>query len=197
MSHVEIVGIGCSTGGPSALMHILPKFSQLIEAPILITQHSSGTFTESLAEQLARASGRNCHVARTADILEPHHIYLAPSDSHLTVRHVIGENRCFLDHGPAENYCKPSVDPMLRSMAKVFGRRALAIILTGMGKDGLEGCRAIVAEGGRVIAQDKHTSAVWGMPGAVVEAGLADAKVPLPLIPETVHRFYRTRSSHP
>ena len=174
-------------------MRILPKLNGLINTPILITQHSSGTFTQSLAEQLERASKLPTRVAKTADVLEPGHVYLAPSDSHLTIKQTIGEIRCYLDHSPAENYCKPSVNPMLRSVAKIYGRRALAVILTGMGKDGLEGCRSIVEHGGRVLVQDESTSVVWGMPGAVAQAGLASAKVPLALIPEAIHRCFKTR----
>ena len=193
MPHVQIVAIGCSTGGPSALMKILPKLHGLVNTPILITQHSSGSFTQALAEQIERASKFPTRVAKTADIIQPGHIYLAPSDSHLTIKQTIGEIRCYLDHSPAENYSKPSVNPMLRSVAKIYGRRALAVILTGMGKDGLEGCRSIVEHGGRVLVQDESTSVVWGMPGAVAQAGLANAKVPLALIPEAIHRCLKTR----
>jgi two-component system chemotaxis response regulator CheB len=193
VKQIEVVAIGCSTGGPTALVSVLPKLCALIDTPILITQHGAGIFTNSLAEQIERTSKSKTLVCKDFDVIKPGHIYLAPLGHHLTVKRGVERNTIQLDSGAAENHFKPSVDPMLRSVATVYGRKALAVILTGMGKDGLEGCRAIVANGGRVIVQDQATSAVWGMPGAVSNAGLANLKVPLPLMHEAIVRLHKTR----
>lgn len=193
MSHIDLVAIGCSTGGPTALLRLLPKLRSLVDTPILITQHGAGIFTDGLAEQIARVSNSKTLVSKDFDLIQAGHIYLAPRGHHLTVKRNPTYVTCHLGHGAAENHFKPSVDPMLRSVAIAYGRKALAVILTGMGKDGLEGCKAIVAHGGRVLVQDEFTSAVWGMPGAVSHAGIATAKVPLPLMAEAIHRLHRTR----
>ena len=193
MSYIDLVAIGCSTGGPTALLRLLPKLRSLVDTPILITQHGAGIFTDGLAEQIARVSNSKTVVSKECDLIQAGQIYLAPRGHHLTVTRNPTNVACRLDSGAAENHFKPSVDPMLRSVAMAYGRRALAVILTGMGKDGLEGCRSIVAHGGRVLVQDESTSAVWGMPGAVSNAGLAIAKVPLPLMAEAIHRLHRIR----
>lgn len=191
---VEVIAIGCSTGGPNALVKLLPKLQEHIqEIPILITQHGAGIFTGSLAEQLHRVSNIPTITPVHHQVIEPGKIYLAPARQHLTVSRQGGEVICVLNNGPKEHYFKPAVDVMLRSVAEVYGQHALAVILTGMGKDGLEGCRKIAEKKGRIIVQDKSTSVVWGMPGAIAEAGLATATVPLPLIPETITRFIRHR----
>jgi two-component system chemotaxis response regulator CheB len=193
VSQVDIVAIGCSTGGPTALVRLLPKLRTLIDTPILITQHGAGVFTDGLANQISRISNSITLVSKDLDEIKSGHIYIAPKGHHLTVVRAPTSVVCRLDAGAAENHFKPSVDPMLRSVAKAYGRRALAVILTGMGKDGLEGCKSIVSHGGRVLVQDESTSAVWGMPGAVAQAGLAAGKIPLPLMAEAIQRLHRTR----
>jgi two-component system chemotaxis response regulator CheB len=193
VSQVDIIAIGCSTGGPTALVRLLPKLRSMVDTPILITQHGAGVFTDGLAKQISRISNSITLVSKDFDAIKAGHIYIAPKGHHLTVirdtMHVV----CRLDNGAAENHFKPSVDPMLRSVAKTYGRRALAVILTGMGKDGLDGCKSIVSHGGRVLVQDEATSAVWGMPGVVAQAGLASGKIPLPLMADAIHRLHRTR----
>jgi len=175
----EIVAIGSSTGGPQALFHVTAALKGAVKQPIFITQHMPATFTTILAEHLARASG--CHAAEGVDgePVQGGRIYVAPGDFHMTVQVERGEKVVRLLKTPPENFCRPSVDPMLRSVAAVYGARALSLILTGMGHDGLAGGRAVVEAGGTVIAQDEASSVVWGMPGSVALAGLCSAVLPL------------------
>lgn len=172
----EIVAIGSSTGGPQALVRVLADVAPVVRAPILITQHMPPTFTTILANQITRQCGVAAFEAEDGLVVEAGRIYIAPGDFHMTIDagHTIR-----LNQAPPENYCRPSVDPMLRSLVSVYRDRVLAVILTGMGHDGLAGCRAVVAAGGSIIAQDEATSVVWGMPGAVVGAGLCSAVLPL------------------
>jgi two-component system, chemotaxis family, protein-glutamate methylesterase/glutaminase len=172
----EIIAIGSSTGGPQALLNVLSTVAPSVRLPILITQHMPPTFTGILAAQISRRCGVTAVEGQEGQPLEPRHIYIAPGDFHMTVdaSHVI-----HLNQGPAENFCRPSVDPMLRSLSEAYRSRVLAVILTGMGHDGLAGCQAVVEAGGTVIAQDEATSVVWGMPGAVAKAGLCTAVLPL------------------
>ncbi len=179
---VDIVAIGVSTGGPSALAEILSHMPHDCPVPILIVQHMPPIFTRCLAERLAAQAQVPIQEGQTGDILKPGHVSIAPGDYHMVVeRHgtqvVLGLNQL-----PPENSCRPAVDVMFRSVAKVYGGRVLAVLLTGMGKDGLRGAQMIHEAGGQVIAQDESSSVVWGMPGAVVQAGLAHAIVPLSLI---------------
>ena len=176
----DVIAIGSSTGGPQALTAMLKEL--LAEAPpqpVIITQHMPPTFTTILAEHLQRASGARCAEAVCGEPLLGGRIYVAPGDHHLLVEQAPGGPRLRLSRDPPENFCRPSVDPMLRSLARCYGRRGLAVILTGMGSDGLAGCRQLVEAGGAVIAQDQATSVVWGMPGAVATAGLCCAVEPL------------------
>ncbi len=188
-----ILAIGSSTGGPIALVQLLKSLAGRIEVPIVITQHIAQGFSAGLAETLTQAYGAPVHEAKNDLVLHPGQAYLAPAGVHLTLINRAAGAFCRLDDGPAENYCKPSVNPMLRSVAKHFGARSLAVILTGMGRDGLEGCVEIKAKGGRVIAQDRASSAVWGMPRAVTEAGLCDAVLPLGIIGESIVKIFGGR----
>jgi two-component system, chemotaxis family, protein-glutamate methylesterase/glutaminase len=172
----EILAIGSSTGGPPALFQVLKELSPPPRIPILIVQHMPPTFTGILAAHISRQSGIAAAEAADGAALEPGRIYVAPGNFHMTID---AARVIRLNQGPPENYCRPSVNPTLRSLATVYGGRVLATILTGMGYDGLEGCRAVVEAGGAVIAQDKATSVVWGMPGAVATAGLCSAVLPL------------------
>jgi two-component system chemotaxis response regulator CheB len=184
----EIIAIGSSTGGPQALFAVLGGLRPEIRQPILITQHMPATFTTILAEHLARVTNRPCQEGRTGDIVQPGHIYIAPGDFHMVVEPAPAGKTIKLLTTPPENYCRPSVDPMLRSLARIYGARMLVIILTGMGKDGMLGSSSVVEGGGTVIAQDEATSVVWGMPGAVANAGLCAAVLPLPEIAGFVNR---------
>lgn len=169
-----ILVIGVSTGGPAALEKFLPVFPADFPLPIMIVQHMPPLFTTLLAERLDSLCAITVREARTAEIPKPGVAYLARGDGHMQL---VGSPGCCsmrLTQSLADELCRPSVDILFRSAASVFGNLILAIILTGMGSDGLEGCRAIHAAGGRILAQDRKSSAVWGMPGVVAEAGLAD-----------------------
>src|SRR5690606_31114461 len=135
--------------------------------PLLAVQHMPAGFTAMLADHLNRLGGPPCAEAREGEVLRPGRLYLAPGDRHLLVEAMDGALVARLSGGPPENFCRPAVDPMLRSLAAACDGPVLAVILTGMGQDGLEGCRAVAAAGGMVLAQDEASSVVWGMPGAV------------------------------
>jgi len=175
----EVLAIGSSTGGPQALFSVLGNLPKGLRQPILITQHMPATFTTILAEHLTRVSGRQCAEAKDGEIIEAGRIYLAPGDFHMVVEGNAGKRVLRLLKTPPENFCRPAVDPMLRSMADSYGRRVLVAILTGMGYDGQKGAERIVQVGGTVIAQDEASSVVWGMPGAVALAGLCSAVLPI------------------
>lgn len=186
-----VLAIGCSTGGPMALTDLFKSLSGRIEIPLVITQHIASGFSAGLAQSLSQVLGVPVLEGKDELPLLPKRGYLAPSGSHLTVAKGSAGLVCRLSDDPPEHFCKPSVNPMMRSVAEHFGPRALAVILTGIGRDGLEGCRDVKARGGRLIAQDQSTSAVWGMPRAVAEAGLCDAVLPLPVIGESIVKMCR------
>lgn len=176
---VRAIAIGSSTGGPQALISLLGQIRGLPAPPILIAQHMPPSFTGRLAGHLAKAAGRPCVEGTDGAPLVDGAIYVAPGGRHMTVeRRDAGVVVALTDH-PPENFCRPSVEPMLRGMVAAFGGEVLAVMLTGMGRDGLDGARALVAAGGNVIAQDETSSIVWGMPGAVATAGLCCAVLPI------------------
>jgi len=176
----EVLAIGSSTGGPQALFNVLGQLPKELRQPILITQHMPATFTTILAEHLTRVSARACGEAKDGETIEPGRIYLAPGDFHMVVEgNAPGKRVLRLLKTPPENFCRPAVDPMLRSLADSYGRRVLVTILTGMGYDGQKGAERIVQAGGTVIAQDEASSVVWGMPGAVALSGLCSAVLPI------------------
>jgi two-component system chemotaxis response regulator CheB len=177
-----VLAIGSSTGGPQALMKVIQGLGVEFGLPILITQHMPATFTGILAEHIAKVAGRSAREAADGQAVEPGRIYVAPGDFHMTIEAGAAAPVIRLNQQPPVNFCRPSVDPMLASMARVYGQRLLALILTGMGHDGLGGGRATVAAGGTVVAQDEATSVVWGMPGAVATDGLCSAVLPLDAI---------------
>jgi two-component system chemotaxis response regulator CheB len=174
-----LIAIGSSTGGPQALFALVPSLGRDLAAPVVVTQHMPPTFTALLAGHLDRLGGLPCAEARDGEPLLPGRLYLAPGERHLLVEGVPGRLHARLSDAPPENFCRPSVDPMLRSAAASCGGRVLVVMLTGMGHDGLEGTRAVVAAGGAALAQDEASSVVWGMPGAIAQAGLARAVLPL------------------
>lgn len=183
----DILAIGSSTGGPQALMTVIKDLAD-IDIPVVITQHMPKTFTGVLARHIAQHCGVPCHEGSEHMPVEKGNVYVAPGGSHMIIkRNGEGHPYIHLDDGPPENFCKPSADPMLRSLVNVYGRKALALILTGMGRDGCDGCKLLTDHGGRVVAQDQATSIVWGMPGAVAEAGLCTAVLPLNEIGLWVH----------
>lgn len=178
IDYPEVIAIGSSTGGPQALFTLLGSLGA-VKQPILITQHMPPTFTTILAEHISKVTGRAATEAKDGEAIQPGHIYIAPGDFHMTVESQAGQKILRLSKTPPENFCRPAVDPMLRSMAQAYGGKVLCVILTGMGSDGLKGAQALVGVGGAVIAQDEATSVVWGMPGAVAAAGVCSAVLPL------------------
>jgi two-component system chemotaxis response regulator CheB len=173
----QIVAIGASTGGPQALSEVVTALAPQLNLPVLITQHMPATFTAILAETLSRHSGLTCTEAAEGMTLEAGHVYVAPGDYHMLLKGRGGP--ITLTQTPPENFCRPAVDPMFRSVAAAYGAATLAVVLTGMGSDGREGSRAIAAANGTVLVQDEATSVVWGMPAAVAHAGMASAVLPL------------------
>jgi two-component system chemotaxis response regulator CheB len=173
------LAIGSSTGGPNALLQMLKALPAPLKVPAFITQHMPPTFTALLAENITRETGHKCAEGRHGEAVVAGRIYLAPGDYHMTVAQEGGQVVVRLDQGAKENFCRPAVDPMLRSLSTVYQRNLLVAILTGMGQDGLIGSQAVVKGGGNVVAQDEASSVVWGMPGAVARAGLCCAVVPL------------------
>ncbi len=174
----QLLAIGSSTGGPNALFTLVPELQHL-PIPLVLTQHMPPMFTPILAEHITRLGVMPCTEAQGGEMLAPGRIYLAPGDRHFLVHAVAGGLRTCLSSGPAENYCRPSVNLMMRSAAAACPGQVLAVMLTGMGRDGLDGARCIVEGGGMALAQDEATSVVWGMPGAVARAGLCHAVLPL------------------
>lgn len=185
----RVVAIGSSTGGPQALAALIRRLDRPLPVPVVIAQHMPAGFTALLAEHLGRLGAAPCAEARDGEALLPGRIYVAPGDHHLLVEAAAGGNDAGvraagrglvarLSDAPPENFCRPSVDPLLRSLAACCQGRVMVVILTGMGQDGLLGCRAIAAAGGQVLVQDEASSVVWGMPGAVARAGLAQAQLP-------------------
>ncbi len=185
---VEIVVIGSSTGGPNALATLLPRLPRSLSTPILITQHMPPVFTRQLAARLGALSGLEVREATGGEALTPGSVWIAPGDFHLVVRRDGPNVRLAVHQGPPENSCRPAVDVLFRSAAEVYGGRTLAVVLTGMGQDGLRGCQRIREAGGQVVAQDEVSSVVWGMPGFVARAGLANAVVPLDTIDAEITR---------
>src|SRR5947208_9711127 len=172
--------IGSSTGGPQALMAMVTELGPVIDRfPVLITQHMPPTFTTILAEHLARSSRRPARQALDGEIIKAGQIYLAPGSRHMRVARHGGDAVIALDDGPPVNFCKPAVDPLFTSAIDVWQGGILAVVLTGMGSDGMRGGKQIVAAGGSVIAQDEATSVVWGMPGAATHSGICAAVLPL------------------
>lgn len=173
-----VIAIGGSTGAPPVLMKLMTELKNAITQPILITQHMPATFTALLAEQIERAGGRPCSEGKDGEPILPGRSYVAPGGWHMTVGRSGATPVIRLNQDTPEHYCRPAVDPLLRSAAEVFGNRLAIVILTGMGADGAEGCRIAAQAGGRFVVQDQATSAVWGMPGAAAKTGLAEAILP-------------------
>jgi two-component system chemotaxis response regulator CheB len=178
----RLLAIGSSTGGPQALFTLVQALGDTLAVPVVLTQHMPRTFTPILAEHITKLHGMPCAEAKHNEMLEPGRIYLAPGDRHLLIERTTGGLQARLTEDPPENFCRPSVDPMLRSATAACDGRVLVAMLTGMGHDGLAGTRCVIEAGGTAIAQDEATSVVWGMPGAVAQAGLCAAVLPLPEI---------------
>lgn len=186
--------IGISTGGPQALTEVLPSIPPNFPLPILIVQHMPPVFTRLLAQRLAEASKIRVEEGVQGRLLQPGLALLAPGGRHMRVRRMAGGVAVDLDDRPPENSCRPAADVLFRSAADVWGGQVLAAVLTGMGQDGLRGVEVLKKHGATVIAQDKASSIVWGMPGAVSHAGLADEVVSLSQFVPTVLKRVGFRS---
>ena len=174
----KVVALGVSTGGPAALGAILPAFPADFPLPVLVVQHMPPLFTRLLAERLDAACPLAVAEARHGEPLTPGRVLIAPGDFHMKVERANGVRVC-LDQSPPQNSCRPAVDVLFASIGEVYGAAAVAAVLTGMGQDGLRGAQILKAHGASVLAQDEASSVVWGMPGAVAGAGLADRLLPL------------------
>jgi two-component system chemotaxis response regulator CheB len=191
----RLLAVGSSTGGPQALFALVQGLGKTLNVPVVLTQHMPATFTPILAEHIGKLGGLPCAEAKDGEALMAGRIYLAPGDHHLLVNAARGGLQARLTSDPPENFCRPSVDPMLRSAATACDGRVLVAMLTGMGQDGLAGTRRVVEAGGSAVAQDEATSVVWGMPGAVAQAGLCHAVLPLPRIaPKLLEMLRMTRA---
>jgi two-component system chemotaxis response regulator CheB len=186
-ARIDAVVIGTSTGGPNALAELFPALP-VLPVPVFIVQHMPPMFTKLLAERLTKASKVPVDEAEAGAIIVPGRAWIAPGNHHLEVVRDGVQVRALLNQNPPENSCRPAADPLFRSAAKVYGANLLGVVLTGMGQDGLRGCERIREAGGRVVVQDEATSVVWGMPGAVAKAGLADKVLPLSMIAGEIER---------
>ena len=187
----EAVCIGVSTGGPEALMQVFGAFNAPLSVPIFIVQHMPADFTALLAARLSATGVMTVKEAEEGEIAEPGVAYIAPGGLHMTISRPGTKTIIHLNTEPPENSCRPAVDVLFRTAAQVYGSSLLAVMLTGMGYDGLKGSQVIKEKGGQVIAQDEATSVIWGMPGAVVQAGLADGVLPIDKITDEI--IFRTR----
>ncbi len=190
----EIVVMGTSTGGPNALSEVLPQLPADFPVPVVVVQHMPPTFTKFLAERLNASCVLQVSEASANQVLEAGCIWIAPGDYHVAVSADGTRMRLRTHQAPPEHSCRPAVDVLFRSVAKCYGQHALAVVMIGMGQDGLRGSEELKAVGAVVLAQDEATSVVWGMPGYVVEAGLADRVLPLPQIASEISR--RVIASH-
>ncbi len=185
----DIVAIGASTGGIHALSQLLRAIPPAFQVPILVTQHLPTSFMSYFAAQLAVLGSRPCEVATDCMRIRPGRIIVAPGDAHMRVVRMSEGAAIRLSDEKSVSGCMPSVDPMFESVAEVFGARALGIVLSGMGRDGAEGARNLIEAGARIVVQDRASSVVWGMPGAVANAGRASAVLP----PDEIGRLIASR----
>jgi two-component system, chemotaxis family, protein-glutamate methylesterase/glutaminase len=196
---IEAVVIGVSTGGPDALSKVLSNIP-FLPVPVIVVQHMPPVFTKLLAERLSTTAPMPVKEAAGGEVIAPGTIWLAPGGFHLKVlRHSNTGVGLLLDQSPLRNFCRPSVDVLFESAVEAFGGGLLAVVLTGMGSDGLHGCEQVRRAGGQIVVQDEPTSVVWGMPGSVARAGLADSIKPLSQVAdEIVNRVLKIRSAaHP
>lgn len=190
MSPVTVLAVGSSTGGPQALTRLFTDIGPSIaNVPVVIVQHMPATFTAILAEHVGRAAGRPAAEGVDGEVVKPGHIYIAPGGKHMVLEKSGNDKVIRLHDGPPVNFCKPAVDPMFDTVSEIYGRNALAVVLTGMGSDGAKGAGRIADAGGSVIAQDEETSVVWGMPGATVQMGNASEVLSIADIGRKVSRL--------
>lgn len=195
-STIELLAVATSTGGPNALVDLFAGIPADFPVPIVIVQHMPPMFTRLLAERMSSQFPFRVEEGKSGGVLQPGQVWIAPGDYHMVLAKEPAGVRIKLNQDPHENSCRPAADVLFRSVAQVYGSSALAVVLTGMGQDGLRGCEAIRAAGGQVLAQDEATSVVWGMPGFVAKAGLAERVLPLSMIaPEIVRRVRAGRGA--
>ncbi|MCG8556476.1 MAG: chemotaxis response regulator protein-glutamate methylesterase [Proteobacteria bacterium] len=193
---IGLLAIGASTGGPKALESVLDALPADFPVPTLIVQHMPPLFTRLLAASLSSGASVAVREGYAGAALRPGQVWIAPGDAHMMVARQGSTVRLQIHKGPEENSCRPAVDVLFRSVADVYGARALAVLLTGIGQDGLRGCERIREAGGRVYVQDATTSVVWGMPGFVANAGLAHRILPLAeLSAEIAHEVMASRAT--
>jgi two-component system chemotaxis response regulator CheB len=194
-ARVDVVVIAVSTGGPKALQDVIPQLPANLPVPVVLVQHMPPVFTGLLADRLDRASQVNVVEATHGADVVAGTVYVAPGGRHMVVsKAMAGQVVVLLNDDAPENSCRPAADPLFRSVVAAYGANALGVVLTGMGNDGCKGAQGLVDAGGEVIAQDEATCVVWGMPGAVVHAGLASTEVPLPsVVGEIMKRVARGR----
>jgi two-component system chemotaxis response regulator CheB len=176
---VDVVVIAVSTGGPNALTEILQALPSNLPVPVLIVQHMSPTFTQLLSERLDAICRLPVSQGASSTVVAPGHAWMAPGNFHMELQRSGGDVRIRIHQGPPENSCRPSADVLFRSAVDAYGPHVLAVVLTGMGQDGFRGCARVHEAGGQVFVQDEASSVVWGMPGFVANAGLADKILPL------------------
>ncbi len=187
VQRIDVVAVAVSTGGPKALQDVIPALPAGLPVPVVIVQHMPPVFTGLLAERLDRTSAVHVVEGATGTELRAGTVYIAPGGRHMLVeKRGTGPAHIVCNDDPPENSCKPAADPMFRSVAKAFGAHALGVVLTGMGNDGCHGAQALASAGCEILAQDESSSVVWGMPGAVVHAGLASAEVPLARVADEI-----------
>jgi two-component system, chemotaxis family, protein-glutamate methylesterase/glutaminase len=192
-SRIDVVAIGSSTGGPNALCELIPQFPADFPVPVVIVQHMPPLFTRLLAERLNTLSPLGVQEGKEGQKLQSGDVWIAPGDHHMTVSRKGTEFVLGLNQDAHENSCRPAVDVLFRSVARTYGANVLAVVLTGMGADGTQGSAKIREAGGKVLAQDEASSVVWGMPGSVVAANLADRVCPLSSIAHEVVRWVAMR----
>ena len=192
----QILVLAASTGGPNALATVVAGLPRDFPLPVLVTQHMPPIFTTMFAQRLAREGTLSCEEAQDGEVLQPGRIYVAPGDRHMTVlgAGVVRGPAVRITDDPPEHHCRPAADPMFRTAAQVFPNGVLAVVLTGMGEDGRQGCETVAAAGGRIIVQDEATSVVWGMPGSVVASGIPCSILPLQSISAHVASLCCVRS---
>jgi two-component system, chemotaxis family, protein-glutamate methylesterase/glutaminase len=185
---IDIVAVGTSTGGPNALAEMLPGIPPHFPVPIVIVQHMPPLFTRLLAERLNKQCAIEIHEGEQGAVLKPGEAWIAPGDFHMTVARTEGVTKLALQQEAPENSCRPAVDVLFRSVARLYGVSTLAVVLTGMGSDGVKGSQTVREFGGQVIVQDEASSVVWGMPGQVASAGLAEGIFPLKGMAQEIDR---------
>jgi two-component system chemotaxis response regulator CheB len=190
-ARIEILAIGTSTGGPNALAEVIPAIPADFPVPIVIVQHMPKLFTRLLAERLDKASAISVHEGEPGKKIEPGHAWIAPGDFHMVLERRAAGVHLSMNQNAPENSCRPAVDVLFRSVAATFGANTLAVVLTGMGSDGVLGSQAVREKGGRVYVQDEASSVVWGMPGQTAAAGFADNIYPLRNIAIEIDRHVR------